>query len=521
MKERGKLGGKKPFKGNGGKCFGSVSSLHSSIKKKKIHTVLRVEKNASGKWVEDNKEIDTEPLNDIEKVNVCPLRNICSSDDLEGPSKLKKNGRKSKKKLLNCGSENVEMKNGPKLQLLSDRVNVTSNELKSEIHKNTKLGTHSKPIVEKLKSNKKSSNLGAEDVQSNKPTNTEIMDSSSKCLNVRAGFFWGATPDQLPVVQKLKIKDLSSEDESVTEEHSRKKKKRMNIVEKRELARLEEERVRKIEERLMNAEKNPQSADDFDRLVMSAPNRSQNWIKYMAYHLEATEIGKARAVAQRALKTISFREEQEKLNVWMALLNLENLFGTHESLEQTLQEAVQMNEPYKVYMQALNMFSASKKVDELFKLVQLVIKKYKHSKETWIQAGTAYMKCGEVEKSRQLMQKSLTVLDKKFHVEVLSRFATLENEVGNSERAETIMENILTSYPKRIDVWNVYIDMLIKSKKLDLARQVLDRAVIQKLPASKMKSLFKKYMKFEQDHGNPEGIEKIREMAKKYVETAS
>jgi rRNA biogenesis protein RRP5 len=49
-------------------------------------------------------------------------------------------------------------------------------------------------------------------------------------------------------------------------------------------------------------------------------------------YFQATEIEKARAVAQRALSTISFREEQEKLNVWCALLNLENLYGSKVSL---------------------------------------------------------------------------------------------------------------------------------------------------------------------------------------------
>jgi rRNA biogenesis protein RRP5 len=52
---------------------------------------------------------------------------------------------------------------------------------------------------------------------------------------------------------------------------------------------------------------------------------------YAICSLQATEIEKARAVAQRALSTISFREEQEKLNVWCALLNLENLYGTQVS----------------------------------------------------------------------------------------------------------------------------------------------------------------------------------------------
>lgn len=64
--------------------------------------------------------------------------------------------------------------------------------------------------------------------------------------------------------------------------------------------------------------------------------------------MKATEIEKARAVAQRAIKTISYREEQEKLNVWLGLLNLENLYGTAESVKATLDQALQSNEPYKV-----------------------------------------------------------------------------------------------------------------------------------------------------------------------------
>ena len=43
---------------------------------------------------------------------------------------------------------------------------------------------------------------------------------------------------------------------------------------------------------------------------------------------------KARVVAQRALKTINFREEQEKFNVWIAWLNLENIYGTTEAYDQ-------------------------------------------------------------------------------------------------------------------------------------------------------------------------------------------
>jgi hypothetical protein len=55
-------------------------------------------------------------------------------------------------------------------------------------------------------------------------------------------------------------------------------------------------------------------------------------------------------------------------------------------------------------------------------------------------------------------------------VEVISKFAHLENRLGEPERAQTLMEHILTSYPKRVDVWSIYVDMLVKNGQLESAR---------------------------------------------------
>ena len=50
--------------------------------------------------------------------------------------------------------------------------------------------------------------------------------------------------------------------------------------------------------------------------IVGSPNNSFLWIRYMAFQLSLTEIQKARGVAERALQTINFRDESEKLNVW-------------------------------------------------------------------------------------------------------------------------------------------------------------------------------------------------------------
>lgn len=42
--------------------------------------------------------------------------------------------------------------------------------------------------------------------------------------------------------------------------------------------------------------------------VLESPNDSYPWIQFMAFHVELGELAKARAVAERALQTISFRQ---------------------------------------------------------------------------------------------------------------------------------------------------------------------------------------------------------------------
>ncbi|XP_067012114.2 protein RRP5 homolog [Anabrus simplex] len=345
--------------------------------------------------------------------------------------------------------------------------------------------------------------------------------SKPRTLSASIGFVWDAKPNLLPAVARSKADAESSSDDEEDDTNKVKKKKKLTPAERRELARLEEKRLREVEQQLMDSERNPQSADDFDRLVLASPNNSMYWIKYMAFHLQATEIEKARAVADRALKTISFREEQEKLNVWVALLNLENLYGTKESLDKVLQDAVQMNDAFKVYIQMLQIYAESSKIQEADKLIHLLTKKFRDRKDTWLQAGDILMKFKQIDKARALMQKALGALEKKEHVEIIMKFALLENKFGEPERAHTLMEHILTSYPKRVDVWSSYVDMLVKSGSLDIARQVLERAVVQKLPARKMKVLFKKFLQFEEQHGTPEGAEKVRLMALEYVNSAT
>lgn len=59
----------------------------------------------------------------------------------------------------------------------------------------------------------------------------------------------------------------------------------------------------------MSGQFTPEGKNDFERLILAEPNSSLNWIKYMTFYLQTADFDQARAIAERALRTISFREE--------------------------------------------------------------------------------------------------------------------------------------------------------------------------------------------------------------------
>ena len=94
----------------------------------------------------------------------------------------------------------------------------------------------------------------------------------------------------------------------------------------------------------------PESVTDFERALLASPNSSFLWIQYMSFQLQLHEIDKARLTGRQALGKIGFREEEEKLNVWMALINLELGFGTEDSAQKVFEEAAEYNDTRTIHL---------------------------------------------------------------------------------------------------------------------------------------------------------------------------
>lgn len=107
----------------------------------------------------------------------------------------------------------------------------------------------------------------------------------------------------------------------------------------------------------------PQSVADYERLLLGQPNSAEMWVRYMIFQRELNEIEKARQIARRALSTINPREEKEKLDVWTALLHLENAFGNEEAIEATFKEASQHNDAREIHERMIKIYISAGKLD--------------------------------------------------------------------------------------------------------------------------------------------------------------
>ncbi|XP_044761158.1 protein RRP5 homolog isoform X2 [Coccinella septempunctata] len=71
-----------------------------------------------------------------------------------------------------------------------------------------------------------------------------------------------------------------------------------------------------------------ESIEHYDKLLMKNSNSSTLWLKYIAFCLSIQEFEKARNIGRRALASINMTCEDDKFNIWMTLLSIENLYGT-------------------------------------------------------------------------------------------------------------------------------------------------------------------------------------------------
>ncbi|EGR29983.1 programmed cell death 11, putative [Ichthyophthirius multifiliis] len=332
--------------------------------------------------------------------------------------------------------------------------------------------------------------------------------------------------DEILSEQSLLDEELEEDEKNIT---NKKKSQRQKKI----LNRKKEEAIREQEKKLINSDQNPETNDDYEKLVLKNPNSSYIWIQYIAFVMENENIYQAREIIERALKVINFANENEKLNLWTAYLNLEHNFGDSKSLIKVFERAKQLCKPKSVYLKLLEIYKKDEnKQDLLFQLSKNMIQKFKHSSKCWIEhlknviiyrnqitKNKQEFKLNQSHDPKEVLKRALVCLKKAKHITVLSQYAKLQYQNNQQETGRTTFEAFVSNYPKRTDIWSVYLDMEIKYGTLQTARNLFDRIITMQYKPKQMKFFFKKYLQFEANKGNSDRINYVKQKAQEYVQS--
>lgn len=270
----------------------------------------------------------------------------------------------------------------------------------------------------------------------------------------------------------------------------------------------------------------PQSTADFERLLLGQPNSSVLWVSYMAFRLQLSEVSKAREIAERAIKTINIREETEKLNIWIGLLNLENAYGSDESVDTVFKRACQYNDSQDIHERLISIYIHSghhSKADDLF---QATIKKHGKSPDLHLNYATFLMTTvAAPDRARALLPRAMQSLPPHTHLALTSKFAQLEftSPNGDPERGRTVFETLLAQWPKRLDLWNVLIDLELKrGGDKGVVRKLFERVTSTgsggpSLKTKQAKFFFKRWLEFEEKEGDGKSQERVKALAAEFV----
>ncbi|PLB51121.1 nucleic acid-binding protein [Aspergillus steynii IBT 23096] len=286
----------------------------------------------------------------------------------------------------------------------------------------------------------------------------------------------------------------------------------------------------------------PQSVADYERLLLGEPDSSMLWLKYMAFQLELGEVDKAREIAERALRTIAIGQDAEKLNIWIALLNMENTYGDDDSLDDVFKRACQYNDTQEVYERLISIYIQSGKNEKADELFQTALKKKVASSPKFFlnYASFLFDNMAAPERARALLPRALQSLPSHTHIETTSKFGQLEfrSSNGDVERGRTVFEGLLSSFPKRIDLWSILLDLEIKTGDAEQVRRLFERVLgirdnkkgavsieaEKKVRPKQARFFFKKWLAFEEklasaDGGNNKMVEEIKAKAADYVKS--
>ena len=273
----------------------------------------------------------------------------------------------------------------------------------------------------------------------------------------------------------------------------------------------------------------PKESTDFERRLITNRCSSRLWIDYMEFHRKLGEVEKARQIGQRALREIASQYQTEKQNVWTALLNLEVEYGDVTTVESLFQEASQFGDNLEMHEVLASIYILSKKYDEADALFQKAIKKHSQVPDIYLNYARFLMdQMNDPSRARALLPRAMQALPAHTHIPLTSKFARLEfsSPHGDAERGRTMFEGLLSTFPKKLDLRHVLLDLEINqgSQNRERVRSLFERttggAEIQLNKSRQISAFFSKWLAYEKEEGDKRSQEQVKAEREKALQAA-
>jgi len=152
-------------------------------------------------------------------------------------------------------------------------------------------------------------------------------------------------------------------------------------------------------------------------------------------------------------------------------------------------------------------------------------KKFSQSPDVWYNyAHFLHQTLSTPDRARALLPRATQSLPKHTHLNMTIKFAALEfhSTNGSPERGRTMFEGLLSTFPKRLDLWNQLLDLEIQQGDQDTTRAVFERVINTKgLKPKGAKSWFKRWSEWEDKNGDTKSKERVRAQAEEWVRSAA
>lgn len=214
-------------------------------------------------------------------------------------------------------------------------------------------------------------------------------------------------------------------------------------------------RLLKVEKKIRNRENRelttPHTPLEFEKALLVSPRSSYMWIRYAALMVETQNPESGREILKRALSKLDPTEEREKLNLHLALINLEEHYGDSESFEKSIENAMLTNNPELIYRHQIKKCIQRGDHDAAEEILNRICKKFNKNVENWAFLCEFFLKEKQDEDGfKDAMRRGLQ--STKDSIELKKRIAVLEYEHGSQERGRTMFETLISDKPNRADL---------------------------------------------------------------------